>query len=666
MTTKTLRVTLADALGPAGPAGRVKGEVWARFVDGNGAPREVRYTDGTLVVIAVPRVPLNAAGYADFTVVPNDDASVHVDDRGFGVQVGWDLQYRADNAQWVPLKSAGRTVVVTSASPSVAQFGLLATATPVIVGTSYITQGTADANYSKKDGLFNVRSYGTVADGVTNDGPAINSAIAACVAAGGGVVYIPRGTYKIGTTLNLSNIHPSAFHYNSDPGVTLRGDGRHATVLTGGEASYGMIEMVGSNRITIEGMSLQPTGTVQYGILSGRTTGDGSSGEHVFRDITIYGAFTVAGIFAMSSECCTYERMFVYSTAGNTMILARDLTGFTGVSAKYTPLSATATIAGGNGLNRMHQVSLLNISTTSTDSPLILEYVQDFTADNLYIISINSARQIEMRKLCMGATFIGLQQEWSTNRPLGFYFSAANVSPSSPDYRGVHIKASRALSIYAEDNVRLAEFEFVGTEWRGADTWQMDVYTLYDSTVKFDSRATSTATVVTNPQYRVRSISRSNDWGPVDTAPLTAPVITLGTTSGSGGTFAANTYYWVLTATNVYGQTIASNQVTAAISANGTQVINWSAVTGATGYKLYRSTTSGVYTGSARVALLGAVTTYTDTGTALAAEAPPAIATAGRPSAVFRGVGARMFDTFLGKPIWSTGAAWVDATGTVV
>lgn len=148
---KTLRVALADILGPAGPSGRVHGEVWARFVDANNQPREVRYTDGTLVVLAAPRVPLNGSGVADFVVVPNDDATVQAGDRGFGIQVGWDLKIRGVGGAWQNITAAlGKTVAITSASPAISQFGLLATYVPIIPGTSYITQSTADANYEFK------------------------------------------------------------------------------------------------------------------------------------------------------------------------------------------------------------------------------------------------------------------------------------------------------------------------------------------------------------------------------------------------------------------------------------------------------------------------------------------------------------------------------------
>ena len=39
--------------------------------------------------------------------------------------------------------------------------------------------------------------------------------------------------------------------------------------------------------------------------------------------------------------------------------------------------------------------------------------------------------------------------------------------------------------------------------------------------------------------------------------------------------------------------------------------------------------------------------------------------TASRPAPTDAGVGAMLFDTTLGRPVWCTGTAWVDATGVV-
>lgn len=51
--------------------------------------------------------------------------------------------------------------------------------------------------------LFNVRDYGAVGDGTTNDVTAIQAAIDAAVAAGGGQVYLPAGDYKVANLITL-------------------------------------------------------------------------------------------------------------------------------------------------------------------------------------------------------------------------------------------------------------------------------------------------------------------------------------------------------------------------------------------------------------------------------------------------------------------------------
>lgn len=55
-------------------------------------------------------------------------------------------------------------------------------------------------------GTFNVRHYGAVGDGTANDAPAINKAIKACNAAGGGTVFVPTGIYASGSIHLKSNV----------------------------------------------------------------------------------------------------------------------------------------------------------------------------------------------------------------------------------------------------------------------------------------------------------------------------------------------------------------------------------------------------------------------------------------------------------------------------
>ena len=51
--------------------------------------------------------------------------------------------------------------------------------------------------------VFNVRNYGATGNGTSNDTPAINQAIAAANAAGGGIVEFPAGTYLAGGSIHL-------------------------------------------------------------------------------------------------------------------------------------------------------------------------------------------------------------------------------------------------------------------------------------------------------------------------------------------------------------------------------------------------------------------------------------------------------------------------------
>lgn len=69
-------------------------------------------------------------------------------------------------------------------------------ATPILPDTH---PGSAEGNY-------NVRTYGATGDGRTVDTPAVNKAIAAVAAAGGGTLIFPAGTYLCFTIHLLSNV----------------------------------------------------------------------------------------------------------------------------------------------------------------------------------------------------------------------------------------------------------------------------------------------------------------------------------------------------------------------------------------------------------------------------------------------------------------------------
>jgi len=68
----------------------------------------------------------------------------------------------------------------------------LAAVTAASVPSAY---ATTKSSHNAALNLFDVRTYGAVGDGKTVDGPAINKAIEAAAAAGGGTVFFPAGTW---------------------------------------------------------------------------------------------------------------------------------------------------------------------------------------------------------------------------------------------------------------------------------------------------------------------------------------------------------------------------------------------------------------------------------------------------------------------------------------
>lgn len=105
---------------------------------------------------------------------------------------------------------------------------------------------------------------------------------------------------------------------------------------------------------------------------------------------------------------------------------------------------------------------------------------------------------------------------------------------------------------------------------------------------------------------------------------FTAPSGAAAAAVGSGGTFAAGAYFWKVTALYPGAESGPSGEVTATLVLNGSANLTWSALpAGATGAKVYRGTVTGGE--NVLVATLGAVTSYTDTGTAGTAAAVPGI-----------------------------------------
>jgi hypothetical protein len=112
---------------------------------------------------------------------------------------------------------------------------------------------------------FNVRSFGAVGDGVTNDAAAIQAAINA-LPAGGGIVYFPPGTYKVSTKISLP-----------DKSVILSGSG------------FGSVIKLGTSAITLFEAPNGLTVTRVYTFEALRVTGNDGTNQTFFVNLDTSG-----------------------------------------------------------------------------------------------------------------------------------------------------------------------------------------------------------------------------------------------------------------------------------------------------------------------------------------------------------------------------------------
>ena len=55
--------------------------------------------------------------------------------------------------------------------------------------------------------MYNIIDFGAKNDGITNSTKAFREAVAKCVENGGGVIYVPHGTYVLASVQVFNNVH---------------------------------------------------------------------------------------------------------------------------------------------------------------------------------------------------------------------------------------------------------------------------------------------------------------------------------------------------------------------------------------------------------------------------------------------------------------------------
>lgn len=144
----------------------------------------------------------------------------------------------------------GATYLITTVGTTdFVAIGAAANVTGIHFTATGVGSGTGKAEFSRTvearlQDVIDVKDFGAVGDGVANDAIAINAAITAAIAAGGGTVYFPAGKYKcttrIGTFVNAENI--SLIGYGAEiqnyAGVNIHGLIEFGDATTNGYVLY--------------------------------------------------------------------------------------------------------------------------------------------------------------------------------------------------------------------------------------------------------------------------------------------------------------------------------------------------------------------------------------------------------------------------------------------
>jgi len=262
-----------------------------------------------------------------------------------------------------------------------------------IIGTNVGTNAlNAATSQFSTNSLYSVTSYGAVGNGVADDTAAFSSAITATQSGGGGVVLIPKGTYKITSTLTVSTAS-----------VQFKGVGDSSIITPVG--NFDVFSFIG--------------GQTNCGASNFHINGAGHTGGNVFSvinshrikfsTITADGVFN--GWFVETSNVCLLEDIWFNNVAGTWFI-------------KWL----------GDNAHRSDVLSLLNVTASgaSTTDGIIWDGNCDtLRAHAVGMVGFNRA--------------IHVLQSSGTNMPM--FLEAHDVEIDFPHAEGILIDAGQGFNI---------------------------------------------------------------------------------------------------------------------------------------------------------------------------------------------------------------------------
>ncbi|ROS79140.1 glycoside hydrolase family 28 protein [Cellulomonas sp. PhB143] len=220
---------------------------------------------------------------------------------------------------------------------------------------------------------INIREHGAVGDGTTNDAPAIQSAIDACHAAGGGTVVVPSGATFMTGSIELR----SYVELHVERGATLAGSGEDADYTT--EIEVSALSSGVLNPANDHALALVWARDAQNVAITGAGTIDGA-GRHFIEEDNGY-------IYR-----CPNRRPFTVFLTGCTQVTMRDirlvdaalwcvrLTGCVNVLIHSITIDADLKYPNADGidLDRCRQVRISDCEISCGDDAISLKTCEEF------------------------------------------------------------------------------------------------------------------------------------------------------------------------------------------------------------------------------------------------------------------------------------------------
>src|SRR5689334_2485254 len=150
---------------------------------------------------------------------------------------------------------------------------------------------------SYSGGEVNALWFGCVGDGVADDFEPLQAAITFAKSTdigtreNGVTLYIPAGSYLCSESLDCTGVSVGPIYRSN---IKIRGDGKYSTFILGTEVGYPVLDCTGCAGNTFEDFSVVAVGNgPSCCILQGRATGNGSAGQHSYKNIRTVGDATV-------------------------------------------------------------------------------------------------------------------------------------------------------------------------------------------------------------------------------------------------------------------------------------------------------------------------------------------------------------------------------------